>query len=51
MINTRIGFGYDMHQLEEGSYILLGGIRIDSNHAVVAHSDGDIVLHSLSDAI
>ena len=51
MINTRIGFGYDMHQLEEGSYIVLGGIRIDSNRAVVAHSDGDIVLHSLSDAI
>ena len=51
MINTRIGFGYDMHKLEEGSYIMLGGIRIDSNYTVVAHSDGDIVLHSLSDAI
>lgn len=51
MNNTRIGFGYDMHQLEEGSYIMLGGIRIDSNYSVVAHSDGDIVLHSLSDAI
>ena len=51
MITTRVGFGYDMHKLEEGSYIMLGGIRIDSNHTVVAHSDGDIVLHSLSDAI
>ena len=51
MITTRVGFGYDMHKLEEGSYIILGGIRIDSNHTVVAHSDGDIVLHSLSDAI
>ena len=51
MINTRIGLGYDMHQLEEGSYIILGGIRINSNHSVVAHSDGDIVLHCLSDAI
>ena len=51
MITTRVGFGYDMHKLEEGNYIMLGGIRIDSNHAVVAHSDGDIVLHSLSDAI
>ena len=51
MINTRVGFGYDMHKLEEGSYIMLGGIRIDSKHTVVAHSDGDIVLHSLSDAI
>ena len=51
MINTRVGFGYDMHKLEEGSYIILGGIKIDSNYTVVAHSDGDIVLHSLSDAI
>ena len=51
MITTRVGFGYDMHKLEEGNYIMLGGIRIDSNHTVVAHSDGDIVLHSLSDAI
>ena len=51
MINTRIGLGYDMHQLEEGSYIILGGIRINSNYSVVAHSDGDIVLHCLSDAI
>ena len=51
MITTRVGFGYDMHKLVEGSYIMLGGIRINSNYSVVAHSDGDIVLHSLSDAI
>jgi len=51
MIKTRVGFGYDMHKLVEGSYIMLGGIRINSNYTVVAHSDGDIVLHSLSDAI
>ena len=51
MITTRVGFGYDMHKLVEGSYIMLGGIRINSNYTVVAHSDGDIVLHSLSDAI
>ena len=51
MIKTRVGFGYDMHKLVEGSYIMLGGIKINSNYTVVAHSDGDIVLHSLSDAI
>ena len=51
MINTRIGHGYDMHQLQKGTHIILGGIQIDSNYSVVAHSDGDIVLHSLSDAI
>jgi 2-C-methyl-D-erythritol 2,4-cyclodiphosphate synthase len=51
MIQTRIGHGYDMHQLEKGTHITLGGIQIDSNYSVVAHSDGDIILHSLSDAI
>ena len=51
MINTRIGFGYDMHQLKLGSHITLGGVQIDSKYSVIAHSDGDIVLHSLSDAI
>ena len=51
MIYTRIGHGYDMHQLEKGTHIILGGIQIDSNYSVVAHSDGDIILHSLSDAI
>ena len=51
MINTRIGHGYDMHQLQKGTHIILGGIQIDSDYSVVAHSDGDIVFHSLSDAI
>ena len=51
MNNLRIGYGYDMHQLQRGTHILLGGILINSNYSVVAHSDGDIVLHSLSDAI
>jgi 2-C-methyl-D-erythritol 2,4-cyclodiphosphate synthase len=51
MNNLRIGYGYDMHQLQRGTHILLGGVLINSNYSVVAHSDGDIVLHSLSDAI
>tara|TARA_Y100000389_G_scaffold199727_1_gene238662 strand:- start:701 stop:1183 length:483 start_codon:yes stop_codon:yes gene_type:complete len=51
MSNIRIGHGYDIHQLKEGTHILLGGIRIDSNYSVEAHSDGDIIIHSLSDAI
>lgn len=51
MTITRIGYGYDMHKLQKGKQIILGGIKINSNYSVVAHSDGDIVLHSLSDAI
>ena len=51
MTNIRIGFGYDMHKLKSGNSIVLAGVAIDSKYTVEAHSDGDIVLHSLSDAI
>ena len=51
MSNTRIGFGYDMHKLYKGNSILLAGVEIASKYTIEAHSDGDIVLHSLSDAI
>ena len=51
MSKTRIGFGYDMHKLHKGNSILLAGVEIASKYTTVAHSDGDIVLHSLSDAI
>ncbi len=46
-----VGFGYDIHRLEEGRNLILGGIKIDSNLGVVAHSDGDVLIHSLIDAI
>tara|TARA_B100001057_G_scaffold163914_1_gene164521 strand:- start:3529 stop:4008 length:480 start_codon:yes stop_codon:yes gene_type:complete len=51
MKNIRIGYGYDMHKLTSGTYIILGGIKIDSDYSIIAHSDGDILLHTLSDAI
>tara|TARA_B100000900_G_scaffold393443_1_gene389920 strand:- start:78 stop:557 length:480 start_codon:yes stop_codon:yes gene_type:complete len=51
MKNIRIGYGYDMHKLTSGTDITLGGIKIDSDYSIVAHSDGDILLHTLSDAI
>ncbi len=47
----RIGNGYDVHQLKNGHSIKLGGIEIPSEYEIVAHSDGDIVLHALMDAI
>lgn len=47
----RIGFGFDLHRLKKGDSIILGGLRVKLNYAVVSHSDGDVILHSLSDAI
>jgi 2-C-methyl-D-erythritol 2,4-cyclodiphosphate synthase len=51
MDDIRTGFGYDIHRLEAGTEILLGGVRIPSAVATIAHSDGDIVCHALAQAI
>lgn len=50
-MNIRIGNGYDVHALAEGLPLWLGGIRIESNIGCVAHSDGDVAIHALCDAI
>jgi len=50
-IPYRIGNGYDVHALGEGLPMWLGGIRIESNVGFVAHSDGDVAIHALCDAI
>lgn len=52
-MDIRTGFGYDIHRLtkEEGSSFLLAGVRIEGGYKIVAHSDGDILLHALSNAI
>tara|TARA_B100000586_G_C20084485_1_gene417000 strand:- start:435 stop:905 length:471 start_codon:yes stop_codon:yes gene_type:complete len=47
----RIGFGFDTHALKKGTSIRLGGINIDSEFSIVAHSDGDIIFHACADAI
>lgn len=47
----RIGQGYDVHAFEAGDHIILGGVRIPHNKALRAHSDGDVVLHALTDAL
>ncbi|MGC8594726.1 MAG: 2-C-methyl-D-erythritol 2,4-cyclodiphosphate synthase [Candidatus Kryptoniota bacterium] len=47
----RVGFGFDAHQLVEGRKLQLGGISIDFNMGLLGHSDGDVVLHALADAI
>lgn len=47
----RIGHGYDVHAFGEGDFVMLGGVRIASDVGLVAHSDGDVVLHALCDAL
>ena len=47
----KIGFGYDLHRLCKGSALTLAGVSIPSEYSIDAHSDGDIILHALSDAI
>jgi 2-C-methyl-D-erythritol 2,4-cyclodiphosphate synthase len=47
----RIGTGFDVHAFGRGDFIMLGGVRIVHTKGVVAHSDGDVVLHALCDAL
>src|SRR4030066_127488 len=50
-MNIRIGFGYDVHQLGEGRELILGGVKIPHHKGLLAHSDGDVLIHSLCDAL
>ena len=47
----RIGQGLDVHAFEDGDYVTLAGIQIPHTHGLKAHSDGDVVLHALCDAL
>jgi len=47
----RIGQGFDVHAFGEGDHVTLGGVRVPHRSGVVAHSDGDVVIHALCDAI
>lgn len=47
----RIGHGYDVHRFTEGAFITLGGVQIPHTLALLAHSDGDVLLHALADAL
>jgi 2-C-methyl-D-erythritol 2,4-cyclodiphosphate synthase len=48
---VRIGHGYDVHAFGPGDYVVLGGEHISHSQGLIAHSDGDVVLHALSDAL
>jgi 2-C-methyl-D-erythritol 2,4-cyclodiphosphate synthase/2-C-methyl-D-erythritol 4-phosphate cytidylyltransferase len=50
-VPMRIGSGFDVHAFGPGDFIMLGGVRIPHSRGVVAHSDGDVVLHALCDAL
>lgn len=47
----RIGFGYDAHRFEAGRKLVLGGVTIPHDKGMLAHSDGDVLIHALCDAI
>lgn len=47
----RIGHGFDVHAFDEGDAIMMGGVKIPHSHGLKAHSDGDVALHALADAL
>lgn len=50
-MKIRIGFGYDVHQLKEGLPLWLGGIKIPSEKGALGHSDADVLIHAICDAL
>lgn len=50
-MSFRIGQGYDVHRLAEGETLWLGGVLVPHNKGTVAHSDGDVVIHAICDAL
>ncbi len=50
-MKIRTGFGFDVHQLAEGNKLIIGGIQIKHSKGSVAHSDGDVLIHAICDAL
>jgi len=50
-MNIRVGFGFDVHRLDEGEEFWLGGIKIPHQKGAVGHSDADVLIHTICDAI
>ena len=51
MIKIKVGQGYDVHRLEQGREFWLGGIKIAHTHGAVGHSDADVLIHVICDAL
>ena len=47
----RIGHGFDAHRFCEGDHLVIGGVRIPHSHGMLAHSDGDVLIHAVCDAL
>ncbi len=47
----RVGLGFDVHRFGPGDYVMLGGVKVPHSQGVIAHSDGDVMLHALCDAL
>lgn len=50
-MKIRVGFGYDMHRLVEGRELWIGGVKIDFNRGLQGHSDADVLIHAVCDAL
>ena len=50
-MTVRVGSGFDVHAFGDGDHVVLGGVRIPHARGIVAHSDGDVVIHALCDAL
>ena len=50
-MKLRVGQGFDVHAFGPGDHLFLGGVKIAHDHGVIAHSDGDVLLHALTDAL
>lgn len=51
MMKIRVGFGFDVHQLVEGRELWLGGIRLEHEKGLLGHSDADVLIHAICDAL
>ena len=50
-MSMRIGFGYDSHEFRAGVPLIIGGVRLEHTHGLAGHSDGDVLLHAITDAL
>ncbi len=50
-MKIRVGFGYDVHQLQAGAKFFIGGIQVDHHSGAIGHSDADVLIHTICDAL
>lgn len=51
MMKIKVGFGYDVHKLGEGEELWIGGIKVEHSKGSIGHSDGDVLIHAICDAL